>query len=97
MATVGQLEPLFKSIFPDTKIASSYSSAGTKTNAIVNGGLGTHCHDFIVQHCQNYPYSCRTDGNNDTSIQKMNPASICIYDGNNSKVVTNHLNNICLT
>ena len=55
MATAGQLEPLFKSIFPDTKIASSYSSAGTKTNAIVNGGLGTHCHDFIVQHCQNYP------------------------------------------
>ena len=68
LATADHLGRLFKIIFPDIKIASSYSSARTKTTAIVNEAFGTHCHDFIVQHCQNYPYGCGTDGSNDTGI-----------------------------
>ena len=68
LATADHLGPLFKIIFPDIKIASPYSSARTKTTAIVNEAFGTHCHDFIVQHCQNYPYGCGTDGSNDTGI-----------------------------
>ena len=75
----------------------SYSSTRTKTTAIAYGAFGTNCHDFIVQHCQNYPYSCSTDGSNDTGIQKMNPFSIRIYDANTSKVVSNHFYNMCLT
>ena len=71
--------------------------ARTKTIAIVNEAFGTHCPDFIVKHSQNYPYSCGTDGSNDTGIQKMNPASIRIYDANTSKVVTNHFYNMCMT
>ena len=79
IATADYLEPLFKSIFPDSKIDSSYSSARTKTTAIVNEDYGTHCHDFIVQHCENFPYSCGTDGGNDNGTYKMNPVSIYIY------------------
>ena len=97
LATADHLGLLFKIIFPDSKIASSYSSARTKTTAIINEAFGTHCHDFIVQHCQNYTYSCGTDGSNDTGIQKMNPVSIRINDANTSKVVTNHFYNMCLT
>ena len=90
LATADHFGLLFNIIFPDSTIASSYSSARTKTTAIVYEAFGTHCHDFIVQHCQNYPYSCGTDGSNDTGIQKMNPVSIRISDANTSKVVTNH-------
>ena len=97
MATADHLELVFKTIFPDSKIASSYSSAITKTTTIVNEDFVTHCHSFIVQHCQNYQYNCGTDGSRDTGIQKLNPASIRIYDFNTSKVVTNHFYNICLT
>ena len=79
IATADYLEPLFKGIFPDSKIDSSYSSARTKTTAIVNEDYGTHCHDFIVQHCENFPYSCGTDGGNDNGTYKMNPVSIYIY------------------
>ena len=43
IAAADHLEPLFKSIFPDTETDSSYSSARTKTIAIVNEGYGTHC------------------------------------------------------
>ena len=68
LATTDHFGLLIKIIFPDSKIASSYSSAKTKTTAIVNEAFGTHCHDFIVQHCQNYPYSCGADGSNDTGI-----------------------------
>ena len=75
----------------------SYSSTRTKTAAIAYGAFGTNCHDFIVQHCQNYPYSCSTGGSNDTGIQKMNPVSIRIYDANTSKVVSNHFCNMYLT
>ena len=71
--------------------------ARTKTIAIVNEAFGTHCPDFIVKHSQNYPYSCGTDGSNDTGIQKMNPVSIRIYDANTSEVVTNHFYNMCMT
>ena len=97
LVTADQLQPLFKIIFPDGKIASSYSSARPKTTAIVNEAFGTLCHDLIVQHCQNYPYSCDTDGSNDTGIQKMNPVSIHINDANTSKVAANHFYNMCLT
>ena len=68
LATSDHLGPLFKIIFPDIKIASSNGSARTKITAIVNEAFGTHCHDFIVQHCQNYPYGCGTHGSNDTGI-----------------------------
>ena len=97
LVTADQLQPLLKIIFPDGKIALSYSSARTKTTAIVNEAFGTLHHDFIVQHCQNYPYSCDTDGSNDTGIPKMNPVSIHINDANTSKVAANHFYNMCLT
>ncbi len=44
LATADHLGPLFRNIFPDSKIASAYSSARTKTTAIVNETFGSHCH-----------------------------------------------------
>lgn len=97
LATSDHLGPLFRNAFPDSKIASAYSSARTKTTAIVNETFGSHCHEFIVKHCQNHPFSCGTDGSSDTGIQKMNPVSIRIFDINSAKKVSIHFYNMCLT
>ena len=44
LVTADHLGPLFRNIFPESKIASAYSSARTKTTAIVNETFGSHCH-----------------------------------------------------
>ena len=49
LATADHLGPLFKHIFPDSKIAPKYSSGRTKTTAILIEALAPHCHDFIVK------------------------------------------------
>jgi hypothetical protein len=97
IATADHLGHLFKNIFPDSKIASSYSCAKTKTFAILNEALAPDCHNYIVEHCKTHAYSVGHDGSNDTGVAKMNPVSIRIFDINRSKVVTDHFFNMCIT
>ena len=97
IATADHLGHLFKNIFPDSKIASSYSCAKTKTFAILNEALAPDCHNYIVEHCKTHAYSVGHDGSNDTGVAKMNPVSIRIFYINRSKVVTDHFFNMCIT
>ena len=97
IATADHLGPLFKEIFPDSSIASSYSCGRTKTSAILNEALAPQCHKYIVEHCKTHPYSVGTDGSNDTGVKKMNPVSVRIFDINRSNTVTNHFFDMCLT
>ena len=97
IATADHLGPLFKEIFPDSKIAASYSCGRTKTSCILNEALAPQCHKYIIEHCQTHPYSVGTDGSNDTGVAKMNPVSIRLFDINRSKTVTNHFFDMCLT
>ena len=71
--------PLFKAIFPDSKIASFYASGRTKTSAMINVTMGPHCHTYLVNHCKSrHPFSLGMDGSNDTGVNKMNPVTIRI-------------------
>eukprot|EP00794_Sanderia_malayensis_P010441 gene10441-11534_t len=97
IATADHLGPLFEQVFPDSKIASKYSSRRTKTTAILNEALAPHCRYFIAKHCKDHPYSVSTDGSNHTGIQKTNQVSIDLSDINTSKTVSNHFYNMCLT
>ena len=97
IATADHLEPLFKEIFPDSAIASSYSCARTKTSAILNEAFAPHCHKYVVEHCKTHAYGVGTDGSNDTGVAKLNPVSIRIFDIDRSKTVTNHIFDMCLT
>ena len=76
IATADHLGPLFKEIFPDNSIASSYLCGRTKTAAILNEVMSPQCHKYIVDHCKTHPYSVGTDGSNDTGVQKINPVSV---------------------
>lgn len=66
VTTADHLGPLFKEIFPDSKIAAAYASGRTKTSAILNVALGPHCHNYLVDHCKSHPFSLGIDGSNDT-------------------------------
>ena len=89
LATSDHLGPLFRAIFPDSEIAKQYGCARTKTMAIINKALGPHCHSYVVQHCQKHPFSIGIDGSSDTDVEKMNPATVRIFDINRSKTVVN--------
>ncbi|KAF3840290.1 hypothetical protein F7725_019007 [Dissostichus mawsoni] len=58
--------PLFKECFPDSKIAQKYSSARTKTTAIINKCVAPYLMDELVKNLCDQPFSLATDGSNDT-------------------------------
>ena len=97
LATSDHLGPLFRAIFPDSEIAKQYGCARTKTMAIINKALGPHCHSYVVQHCQKHSFSIGIDGSSDTDVEKMNPATVRIFDINRSKTVTSHFYHMCVT
>jgi hypothetical protein len=97
LSTADHLGPLFKEIFPDSKIALSYASGRTKTSAVLNVAMGPHCHKYVVEHCKTHPFSLGIDGSNDTGVEKMNPVTIRIFDVNSSKVVTSQFFDMCIT
>ena len=65
--------------------------------AIINKALGPHCHSYVVQHCQKHPFSIGIYGSSDTDVEKMNPATVRIFDINRSKTVTSHFYHMCVT
>jgi hypothetical protein len=97
LATSDHLGPLFRSVFPDSDIAKKYSCGRTKTCAIVNKAMGPHCHEYVVKHCLQHPFSLGIDGSSDTDVEKMNPMTVRIFDINRSKTVTTQFYDMCVT
>ena len=97
IATSDHLGPLFRAIFPNSEIAKQYACGRTKTAAIINKALGPHGHSYVVQHCRNHPFSIGIDGSSDTDVEKMNPATVRIFDINRAKTVTCHFYHMCVT
>ena len=80
LAVMDHLSPLFRDIFPDSKIAKGFSSARTKTTCILTGALHSHFEEVLVEHMKKEPYSLAIDGSNDNGLQKMNPVTVRIFD-----------------
>ena len=59
--------------------------------------MGPDCHQYIVEHCKNHPFSLGIDGSSDTDVKKMNPVTIKLFDMDKSKCVTNHFYDMCVT
>ena len=92
MAFHDVLSPTISKVFPDSGIASEYHSASTKATCMLNLALAPMLVDNLVQQTKIHPYSLSTDGSNDTGLEKMNPATVRIYDTNENHVVTQFLN-----
>ena len=68
-----------------------------KTFAIINTAFEPYCHSYLVNYCKSNPFSAGHDGSNDTSVQKMNPVAVRIFDIKSSKMVSEHFFSMCLT
>lgn len=58
------LSPLFKQCFPDSKIASKYSSARTKTIAIINKCVTPYLMTEMARNLSKQPFSLAIEGCN---------------------------------
>eukprot|EP00118_Oscarella_pearsei_P009420 m.54316 g.54316 ORF g.54316 m.54316 type:complete len:171 (+) comp34346_c0_seq6:639-1151(+) len=91
------LSPLFKDIFPDSKIAKGFASARTKTSCILNDALRPFFEAELVEEMKNAPFSLVIDGSNDNGLQKMNPVTVRIFDSKELHCVTTKFLDMCLT
>lgn len=96
LSTMDHLSPLFRDMFPDSKIAKGFSAARTKTTCILNMALRPHFEQSLVSLMRENPFSLATDGSNDNGLQKMNPVTIRIFDEEHGVVATRFLD-MCLT
>ena len=77
--------PLFKKMFPDSKIASKYGCARTKTSAIIDE-LASNTSSSIADKVITQPFSLATDGSNDGGEAQLYPV-LLTYFNNTSGVV----------
>ena len=87
-ATADHLGPLFKSIFPDSKIAKAYSCGKTKASCILNRAIALDLQSILIEQIKTSCYSIAIDGSNDQGLQKMNPVTVRLFNINQHKVVT---------
>ena len=97
ISAADHISQLFKNVFPDSQIASSYAQAKTKIFCIINKAFQPYYHKQIIDHCKNHPFTVGHIRSNDTGVQKMNPVAVRIFDINRSKTVSEHSYIMCLT
>ena len=95
LAIMDHLSPLFRDIFPDSKIAKGFFAARTKTTCIMNMALHPYFESVLVAHMKEHPFAFVIDGSNITGLQKMNPLTVRIFDLESGIVCTNFLD-MCL-
>ena len=61
IATADHAGPLFRFLFPDSKVESFYGSARTKTTSIINGALAPAFSSSIITMVQNQPFTLSLD------------------------------------
>ena len=86
-----KLSPMIRSVFPDSRIASNYHSASTKATCMLNLAVAPILIEDLVKSMKEHPFSISTDGSNDTGLEKMNPATVRIYDLKENCVSTRFL------
>lgn len=91
LATADHLGPLFRNIFPDSKIAKAYACGKTKASCILNRAIAPDLQETLVNQMKTSCFSIATDGSNDQGLEKMNPVTVRIFDINQHKVVTKFL------
>lgn len=77
---------LLKKAFPDSETARTFSSARTKTEAIVNAVIAPHSVDIAQKALEDIPYcGVSTDGSNHGAV-KIFPLLIQYFDWKNGGV-----------
>ena len=82
---------LCKVMFPDSKIASEYSSGRTKTTSIVKHALAPALNSQVVERCCSSPYTILCDGGNDHFGKKYFAIMVCFWSDTARQPVTRFL------
>ncbi|KAJ8025846.1 hypothetical protein HOLleu_33517 [Holothuria leucospilota] len=88
--------PLFRKMFPDSKIAAKYSCARTKTSAIIDV-MSKITASTVAEKARMCPFSLATDGSNDGGAEQLYPVLLNYYDDGKGKVVQSLLSLPALT
>ena len=79
--TANHFTHLTSKMFPDSKIASKFSSAYTKTTCIVNGALHPHFTETVEKMCTDGPFSILCgEGNDSHSDDKKFAILVRLWD-----------------
>jgi hypothetical protein len=84
--TADHLSPLYAKMFPDSQIAKQFKCCRTKTTSILNEAIRPQLKAQLVSHMKENPFTFCHDGSSDTSIKKMKPMCVTIFDINMWKV-----------
>ena len=95
IAAADHAGPLFRSMFPDSRIASYYGSARTKTTSIINKALAPEFASSVIDMVQKQPFTLSLDGSNDQEEQKLVPLTVRVFDSDLGMVVSRFLD-MCL-
>lgn len=95
IAVVDHAGPLFRSMFPDSKIAQYYGSGRTKTTSIINEALAPGFSSLVYQQVQQQPFTLSLDGSNDAEEKKLVPLTVRVFDNEHGVVKTKFLS-MCL-
>lgn len=82
---------LFRKMFPDSKIATKYGCARTKTGAVVRS-LAKSTDETLTEILKSQPFSLATDGSNDVGDTKLYPLVVSYFD-----VGIGHITTVILT
>ena len=91
IAAADHAGPLFHSMFPDSRIASYYGSARTKTTSIINKALAPEFASSVIGMVQKQPFTLSLDGSNDQEEQKLVPLTVRVFDSDLGMVVSRFL------
>ena len=86
--TADHLGPLFRNIFPDSKIAKAYVCRKTKVLCILNCAISPELQETLFNQMKTSCFSISTNSSNNQGLKKMNPVTVRICDINQHKVVT---------
>ena len=95
IATADHAGPLFRSMFPDSKIATYYGAARTKTTSIINRALAPEFATSVADLVRKQPFTLSLDGSNEQEEQKLVPLTVRVFDPDLGKVVSRFLH-MCL-
>ena len=90
-ATAEHFTKLCKVMFPDSKIAESFSCARTKTKALITHALAPSAEEAVVSACQRQLFSILCDGGNDNFQKKYFGILVRLWDEAQCKVVVHFL------
>jgi hypothetical protein len=87
LAVTDHVGPLFKRMFPDSKIAEKYACARTKSSNIVRC-LAEDTSRKIAEAMKTGPFSIATDGSCDYDDKKLYPVCVRYFDNEKGKVMS---------